>query len=318
MKSRPLSWTAIALCVLLCNAKDWRSFNPKRLTVNPTTRMFSKEPTNPISDEPALDQTDILVLRDESAERTESGSDDFDAECQTNLIEYVYREDLCGQPDVESFVQLAKTLYTCAGRCGREPGRSRGGLDECHCDTACLLHNDCCRDIHTACPQLTAQAEDLLSQFEGAQADCIGMSTPFLVITHAHTTNTVTEMSPSPPSQNPENMEEVSLSVDGAVNILADYQHGLLELFKVADVEVGVLFANYLAFASWRLPLSRLRFVPHVVSLENCMLEDSPSSGLFNVVHLLSLCSKFGSTDVLTPFHRSCRPQTTVSCETLA
>ena len=78
---------------------------------------------------------------------------------------------LCSQPSSPNscgvhynLSQLPRTRCgTCEGRCGLTNTLSRNNY--CSCDTACVVYNDCCWNVQSACPEVFMNASSLRATF---------------------------------------------------------------------------------------------------------------------------------------------------------
>ncbi|RUS89947.1 hypothetical protein EGW08_002299 [Elysia chlorotica] len=240
-------------------------------------------------------------------------------ECLEILTAYAYTKNLCSAPDIHSYLEVAKSTYTCAGRCGDAPRPGHGGRLACACDANCLVFGDCCGDMESVCPETFARSEDVNASLQGAHTSCQGGKyTPLLESTRGiedtlvlGTTrglySSTTRM--STPVANLSEQDVWNLDAKAGVALKEIMRYHL----KVADVKFGILFESYTDFMSWNIPLERLRFVPGVFILR-CPKNRLNNDGLERTATLLSVCYLFKTRQVETPFSRQCEDNQRVTC----
>ena len=211
------------------------------------------------------------------------------------------------------------TKFTCENRCGQKPKHVIPSTRECSCDALCFINRDCCRDMRKLCPETYLQGKNVYSHLEGSEAECL--HTPFYLIFHK---NEIVSTAPTliPSTFTPMTSTDAAPKMNHRVRnrkppagfhrVMREYCTVLSE-FRVADITFGVLFQNYAAFHSWRVPSSVPYFVPKVTTLV-CPRNSPKPFKYAEASEYLSSCSVHLLTDVLTGLERSCSPLDVIFC----
>ncbi|RUS77752.1 hypothetical protein EGW08_014484 [Elysia chlorotica] len=260
----------------------------------------------PLSSEPSRASPESLVhvgtrpLVDQALEKT--------PQCQDTFTEYAHMRNLCGAHDEYS----SHILFSCAGQCeSHSTAYHSDKTKKCFCDFRCITFDDCCLDMNTSCPETYAKSKKVHSFLMGAKVICQGPhyfsfisqqgAAPIHKQVSSTTLSVISSMSPTSYDSN-SFYESVQLGFPIR-----------LDSYKTADIELGVLFSEYLSFASWKIPFYRLGFVPNVVSYI-CFSNHMIGTVYISATRLLVECLIEETKEVLTRYHRLCPRREKIKC----
>ncbi|GFN86392.1 hypothetical protein PoB_001289800 [Plakobranchus ocellatus] len=228
-----------------------------------------------------------------------------DLECQKIAFDYVYRENVCGAPDPDTYMATYKSRYTCENRCGNVPSYGRDFFI-CACDESCIAHGDCCRDISVACPEIYARGQATYSHFADNLIR-ICMDGNFNTFYKAYFNDKYTkEMYPTTSKTEIPNFINDRQTIVGS-RLLKD----IMMPFKLGDFSLKVIFDSFSTFRLLAKPTSIPFFIPKTVSLL-CPLVSLKF--LTSASQVFSSCNVDAVTDVVTPLHRNCEMKEIMSC----
>ncbi|GFR67991.1 hypothetical protein ElyMa_002013000 [Elysia marginata] len=224
-------------------------------------------------------------------------------QCLETVTRFVERHKLCNTTDMEN-LQPHQDFDTCANQCGRT--KNLGSFFKCACDEKCTVYDDCCADMRTQCPGTYARAKVELEdgQFTFAQSTCTGST----LAVNANMQVGITH--PAPNVNGPSTVTQAFGSSTGVSlwNILDN-----INIFEVVDSQRGVVFKDYLSFASWGVSPHRLAVVPIVATL-TCVQAEPDELAQTNLFRLLPACVVTRTQIVPTVFHRSCKSEGRITC----
>ena len=192
----------------------------------------------------------------------------YEQECQDKFTDYVYQRKVCGANTQEEFWENFKTRYSCAGRCGNAEKYRK--LDDCACDSVCVVYGDCCSDFAAICNDTKARGEDLYSHLLGISTKCIDSTFPVLYQQVDSQVTSAPFSSTSPlttPGKNNPLIAIEDYPLPYAPRTLIRYCNGL-SMNKVVDVISGIAFNNLVAFNKWKNAGMEPAFVPIISTLD--------------------------------------------------
>ncbi|GFO07256.1 hypothetical protein PoB_003376100 [Plakobranchus ocellatus] len=234
-----------------------------------------------------------------------------ETECQNVLTSFAYGANVCGAPDVDTFLEVAKINYTCSDRCGKT--LEFGPFIGCACDERCVIYMDCCRDMPKICPHTYARGKNLYSQVEGLGSECVDST--FAAVypaTHNEGTRSLTTSTGYPYTMPASYLGEKPLAFPVGQRMVKKYFQSL-RLFYVVDLAFSIFFLNYAAFLSHGITGSKPVFISKIATLD-CLNGSLIAQRSSSAAQLLPWCSMEALNDVHTPFHRVCQPNDIVFC----
>ncbi|GFN93110.1 hypothetical protein PoB_001961600 [Plakobranchus ocellatus] len=231
---------------------------------------------------------------------------DEDSECQQIAFDYVYRENICGAPDPDTYMETAKARYACKDRCGDVPVYGKD-LFDCACDESCIVHGDCCKDLSVACPDIYASGKIQYSQLIGSAAPlCSNNDYNVLFFFTRQWYTQTTPTARNTPKKVPEKNTNQELKMVGSL-LLKDVFH----FFRLADLSLNVVSESYDHFKLFAKSSSIPKFVPRVATL---VCPYAFSKDFRNAADVFESCLVTDITDVVTPLHRNCKMHQIISC----
>ncbi|KAK3720254.1 hypothetical protein RRG08_007876 [Elysia crispata] len=235
-------------------------------------------------------------------------------ECRNTATNFVYQNDLCGAKDPQSYLNLKKSFYSCAYRCGESPLFSDRGTDECACDEICIVYGDCCRDMPIVCRE-TYDIGKAEYAYLGTRSFFCNMGN-YIVSNPCKAMEMHEIVTPTAPNFSYETQTSKSFLFRNPPvgdRRLKDFSQGM-DLYKVADVTTGIYFKGLNDLKSCKGPETQLYFLPLIISLDCSAFESSSTSDIDGVSEVLEWCriSKFDA--VVTPFHRNCKKTRLIQC----
>ncbi|GFN93116.1 hypothetical protein PoB_001962200 [Plakobranchus ocellatus] len=231
---------------------------------------------------------------------------DEDSECQQIAFDYVYRENICGAPDPDTYMETAKARYTCKDRCGDVPIYGKD-LFDCACDERCIAHRDCCRDFSVACPDIHTTGKIRYSHvMDHVYTSC-----------HEHDFQGFHQTVSSWPTTTifTTQKDESSLLKQSFFEPRKAFGSSLLKdvfySFRVGDLSLNILSDNFDSFKLFAKSSSIPKFVPSVATL---LCPYASSKYIRNAAEVFESCLVTYLMDIVTPLHRNCRMDQLISC----
>ena len=240
-------------------------------------------------------------------------------ECRNIATNFVFQNDLCGAKDPQSYLNLKKSFYSCANRCGENPPYSDRGREECACDEVCFAYDDCCRDMPTVCPEIYNRGKAAYAYLGTQNSYCttgnvlasapckaiesetqekVTLSTPkFSYVTEA--SRTFKSVFPKDLPARYRTIKEFSQSIDN---------------YNVIDLSTGIYFDNLYDLETCKKPEAQHYFLPLIVSLDCSALERPATDEIEHATQVLDWCLTSRFEIAVTRFHRSCKNTRLIGC----
>ncbi|GFO47454.1 hypothetical protein PoB_007395900 [Plakobranchus ocellatus] len=214
--------------------------------------------------------------------------------CLDHLTNCLYKANMCGSMDPQSYVDSAKNRQTCRNRCGNTPVFEEL-MPACACDERCVIHQDCCSDISTICPDIFSRGHTLYEHLKHITPVCGVNGYKIFKTEPTVSSEQGTDVTP----QSEKEAKKLSVNLSG-VNILRDLLDKM-NVYKIADLSLGVIFDGYEDFLKHEVNASIPRFIPMtaVMSCPNLATHAS-------VFHILPYCTGRSVASARTSLHRKC------------
>ncbi|RUS84463.1 hypothetical protein EGW08_007759 [Elysia chlorotica] len=230
------------------------------------------------------------------------------SECRELATEFVYQRDFCGgASDPETYLQVARSRYTCFSRCG-ETRKFGETFYECACDSMCQLHKDCCADIAEMCPEIYNIGQvDISERAQNTISVCMGSKYSTLYqpskeeffVTRNYVKNTPSILNRDKP-------------LPFKSRTLAELSKPLGQ-YKVADVNRKMIFSDFASYSAYTFAELTPYFIPKVISL-SCSYASSGEFRLGSALEMLPWCRVIRVEDAMTRYHRPCNIQQLFVC----
>ncbi|GFN86403.1 hypothetical protein PoB_001290900 [Plakobranchus ocellatus] len=226
-----------------------------------------------------------------------------DPECQKIAFDYVYRENICGAPDPDTYMATYKSRYTCENRCGDASSYGKNLLN-CACDEKCVAFGDCCRDISITCPETYARGQTKYSFLKGREDNvCLKASyNIFYQYTAAYYSTT---------------MQTTSIPATQIVPVIDNEVFGSVILkyyfrsFAVADSSKNIVYDGIEPFMKAAKSTSVPFFIPKMASLSCPYI---PLNNLNSLKKILDSCKIIKVKEVVSGHRRNCKVNQVIDC----
>ncbi|GFR67638.1 hypothetical protein ElyMa_003711500 [Elysia marginata] len=236
--------------------------------------------------------------------------------CRANATDFVYKNKLCDASDPETYSTSQKARYSCVHRCDEFMPYSEQGHDKCACDAACLVHNDCCRDMSLVCPKTYAQG--IASYPNNLESFCprFQYPSPFSTISScpAEESLYLNRDLKTPTANKYASTDDEKIPFGSIYPWKINRFAKTFSPYKSVDVSTGLIFYRPKVFEI----CGSSKGIPYVIPI--IVILDCPSKPFDTKVndstfHILQRCQKRISNNAVTPFHRSCRKFKFVYCK---
>ena len=203
-------------------------------------------------------------------------------------------------------------MFSCVDQCDQKAVDHFDRTAGCACDPRCVLYGDCCQDMEIVCPEMFADASADYSFLKESKPICSGPQTSSIVLSkHAQTEYT------APPTTMSSSLSDFTLE-NPAVPIERFQSPGpripaLFTEFDAVDLKLGVVYFQYESFFSWKIPLSRLGFVPKIYTY-TCFASPKSALNRYSIAQVPKTCHLSETIDVSTQYHRPCLQEKRILC----